>query len=141
MVNLDFLCMKTAQEMMLCKGSPEDKENLATKGLGILLENGPYGLMLYLETQSNGGVAGHYKEQLLTLCHEERLASYLGGKVPSVADFQEIARWLKDLAKDLDRYLFMKCLWQQALTYARYHAKVKDEENIADQDDGMEDLP
>lgn len=139
MVNLDFICMKTAQQMMTCQGTPGDKENLATKGLGILLENGPYGLMLYLETQSNGGVAGHYKEQLLALCREELLASYLGGKVPSVADFQQITRWLKDLAQDLDRYLFMKRLWQQALTYARYHAKAIDEENIADQDDGMED--
>jgi len=137
MINLDFLCMKTAEEMMVCQGTPGDKENLATKGLGILLENGPYGLILYLETQSNGGIASHYKEQLLALCREELLASYLGGKVSPVADFQQITRWLKDLAKNLDRYLFIKRLWQQALTYARYHAKAR---KIAEQDDGMEDL-
>jgi hypothetical protein len=130
--------MKTAQEMMICQGTPGDKENLATKGLGILLENGPYGLMLYLETKSNGGIADHYKEQLIALCREELLASYMGGKVPSVADFQQITGWLKDLAQDLDRYLFMKRLWQQALTYARYHAKAR--EKIAEQDDGMEGL-
>lgn len=140
MINLDFLCMKTAQEMMTCQGTPGDKENLANKGLGILLENGPYGLMLYLETQSRDSIAGPYKEQLLALCREELLASYLCGNVPSAGDFQQITRWLQGLAQDLDRYLFVKRIWQQALTYARYHAKAIDEESMADQGDGKEDL-
>lgn len=140
MINLDFFCMKTAQEMMTCQGTPGDKENLATKGLGILMENGPYGLMLYLETQSRGGIAGRYKEQLLDLCREELLASYIGGNVPSAANFQQITKWLQDLAQDLDRYLFMKRLWQQALTYARYHAKAIVDEDIVDLGAGTEDL-
>jgi len=136
MINLDFLCMKTAQEMMTCEGTPGDKENVATKGLGVLLENGPYGLILYLETHSKKNIAYHYKEQLLALCREEIVASYLSGGVPTNGDFQKITTWLRVLAGDLDRYLFAKRLWQQTLTYARYHAKALDGGNRADQGEG-----
>jgi hypothetical protein len=125
MVNLDFLCMKAAQEMMVCAGTGGDKENVATKGLGVLLENGPYGLMLYLETQpeKNKEIAACYKRHLLGLCREELVASYLSAKTPSNADFNKNMEWLRNLALNLDNYLFTKRLWQQALTYARYHAK------------------
>ncbi len=123
MLNLDFLCMKTAQEMMACQGTSGDKENVATAGLGVLLENGPYGFMLFLESHSKTGIAGRYKEQLLALCREELVASYLAGGVLTSGNFQAVTKWLRGLAEDLDRYLFTKRLWQQTLTYARYHAK------------------
>jgi hypothetical protein len=139
MINLDFLCMKTAQEMMTCKGTPGDKENVATKGLGVLLENGPYGLLLYLETHSKKSIARHYKEQLLALCREELVASYLSGGVPTNGDFSAITAWLRSVAEDLDRYLFTKRLWQQTLTYARYHAKALNGGNEADQSEEQED--
>lgn len=126
MINLDFLCMKTAQEMMGCQGSPADKENVATKGIGVLLENGPYGFMLYLETHSKKDIACHYKTQLLALCRERLIASYLSGEAPQNGNFQQVTAWLRGLAEDLDRYLFTKRLWQQTLTYARYHAKALD---------------
>ena len=51
MKNLDFLCMQAAQAMMAGAGEKSAKENLATKALGVLLENGPYGMILYLEVQ------------------------------------------------------------------------------------------
>ncbi|MBI4492159.1 MAG: hypothetical protein HY690_05140 [Chloroflexi bacterium] len=123
MLNLDFLCMKTAQEMMACQGKAGDKENVATAGLGVLLENGPYGLVLFLESHSKTDIAGRYKEQLIALCREELVASYLSGGVPTSGNFQAVTKWLRGLAEDLDRYLFTKRLWQQTLTYARYHAK------------------
>ncbi len=136
MTNLDFLCMKTAQAMMACEGKSNDKENVATKGLGVLIENGPYGLILYLETYSQKNIACHYKELLLTLCREELVACYLSGGVATNGDFQAITTWLRVLAGDLDRYLFAKRLWQQTLTYARYHAKALDGGSEADQSEG-----
>lgn len=139
MLNLDFLCMKTAQEMMACQGTSGDKENVATAGLGVLLENGPYGLMLFLESHSKTGIAGRYKEQLLALCREELVASYLAGGVPTSGNFQAVTKWLRGLAEDLDRYLFTKRLWQQTLTYARYHAKALGEGGGADQSEAQEE--
>lgn len=138
MTNLDFLCMQTAQEMMACPGTPSDKENVATKGLGVLLENGPYGFILYLETHSRPDIARHYKERLLALCREKLVASYLSRGVPTNGDFQAVTRWLRGLAEDLDRYLFAKRLWQQTLTYARYHAKASDGGNAVDHGIGQE---
>lgn len=126
MMNLDFLCMKTAQGMVACEGKAGDKENVATKSLGVLLENGPYGLMLYLETYSwQKDIAKHYRDKLLSLCEEERIHAYLnsGNKVPTEGDFSAVTDWLRSVAQDLDSYLFVKQLWQQSLTYARYHAK------------------
>jgi len=124
--NLDFICMKTAQGMAGCQGKPNDKENVATKALGVLVENGPYGLLLYLETvdSSKGKIAKDYQRKLLGLCGEELVAAYLDIRdIPSGDNFERITRWLQDLAGDLDRYLFVKRLWQQTLTYTRYHAK------------------
>lgn len=139
MLNLDFLCMKTAQEMMACQGTASDMENIATAGLGVLLENGPYGLMLFLESHSKAGIAGRYKEQLIALCREELVASYLDRHVPASSDFQAVTRWLRGLAEDLDRYLFTKRLWQQTLTYARYHAKARGEGRAADQSEAQQE--
>ena len=139
MLNLDFLCMKAAQEMMACPGTSGDKENVATAGLGVLLENGPYGLMLYLESHSKTGIAGRYREQLLALCREELIASYLAGGVPTSGNFQAVTKWLRGLAEDLDRYLFTKRLWQQTLTYARYHAKALGENSGAGQSEVQEE--
>ena len=44
--------MKTAQAIVKIDGAAKDKVNLATKGLGVLFENGPYGLVLYFETNA-----------------------------------------------------------------------------------------
>lgn len=126
MINLDFLCMKTGQAMVEGEGLTKDKENVATKGLGVLLENGPYGLMLYLQT-AKSDVAREYLKELVGLCEEEHVAIYLGKPAPPGKDHKKIAAWLRELARELDRYLFVKSLWEQTLTYARYHAKALDD--------------
>jgi hypothetical protein len=125
MTNLDFLCMQSAQAMAAIPGKKSDKENLATKSLGVLLENGPYGMVLYLETQKNE-VAKQYCDHLLGLLRNDTLQKCFPG-VPSKYDFQGATKWLQESARDLDTYLFVKRLWQQALTYARYHCKASDE--------------
>lgn len=126
MINLDFLCMKTGQAMVEGEGLAKDKENVATKGLGVLLENGPYGLMLYLQT-TKPDVARKYLKELVGLCEEKHVAIYLGKPAPLDKDHKRIAAWLRELARDLDRYFFVKGLWEQTLTYARYHAKALDD--------------
>jgi len=125
MTNLDFVCMQCAQAMAAAPGKKSDKENLATKALGVLLENGPYGMILYLETQKNE-VAKRYGDHLLGLLRDDTLQKYLS-PVPPRYDFQEVIKWLRDAGQDLNKYLFIKRLWQQALTYARYHCKAIEE--------------
>ncbi|TEB12832.1 hypothetical protein [Pelotomaculum propionicicum] len=125
MINLDFLCMKTAQEMIEIEDTPKEKENVVTKGLGVLLENGPYGLILYLETNAKVRIGKHYIKHLIGLCRHAQL-KYLVVTAPDNTDFGQVTKWLQDLAVNIDNYLFVKRLWQQTLTYARYHAKALD---------------
>jgi len=129
-MNLDFYCMKTAQKMAETKGKAKDKENLATKGLGVLLENGPYGLVLYLETNRKKEIGQQYIKHLVELCCCEQLKAYLGVPAPGSADFEKTTEWLKDVAADIDRYLFVKRLWQQTLTYVRYHARALEADGL-----------
>jgi hypothetical protein len=113
--------MQTAQAMAGIPGDRAEKENLATKALGVLHENGPYGMVLYLECQK-GTVAPKYTEHLVNLCGKETLPKSIP-EVPAAHDFQSVTGWLQHAAADLDTYLFIKRLWQQALTYTRYHCK------------------
>jgi hypothetical protein len=120
MKNLDFLCMQAAQTMVAGAGEKTAKENLATKALGVLLQNGPYGMVLYLQVQKKDkDLAAEFREQLLTLIRD----AVIEPAPPSSGNFSEITKWLQKIAATLDTYLFVKRLWQQTLTYARYHAK------------------
>lgn len=120
MKNRDFLCMQAAQAMTAGAGEKGAKENLATKALGVLLENGPYGMILYLEVQKKDhAVARAYRDQLLALAGQ----AVVNPMPPNEPDFRKVVEWLQKAAASLDTYLFVKRLWQQALTYTRYHAK------------------
>jgi hypothetical protein len=120
MKNLDLLCMQAAQAMISGVGERSAKENLATKALGVLLQNGPYGMVLYLEVQKKEkNIAEKYRQGLLDLIRNAAVAPIpVGG-----ANFGQTVEWLEKAAANLDNYLFIKRLWQQALIYARYHAK------------------
>lgn len=110
-------------------GDKGSKENIATKALGVLLENGPYGMVLHLESQKQDGsraIAQEYRKQLLELLGQGELRQYFPPP-PSNPDLSQLTAWLREVAGNLDRYLFLKRLWQQTLTYARYHAKASDD--------------
>lgn len=121
MTHLDFVCIEASQTMVAAQGSRAEKENLATKALGVLLENGPYGMLLYLCAQKNS-VAAAYRRELLNLLSKPALEGFLSPP-PDNGTPDNIRQWLGTVARDLDAYLFVKRLWQQTLTYTRYHAK------------------
>jgi hypothetical protein len=111
--------MQAAQTMVAGAGEKTAKENVATKALGVLLQNGPYGMILYLQVQKDQEIAAEFREQLLTLIRN----AVIQPAPPSSGNFSEITKWLQNIAANLDTYLFVKRRWQQTLTYARYHAK------------------
>jgi hypothetical protein len=115
--------METAQAMVSGQGSGRDKEDLATKALGVLLENGPYGMVLFLNMKKTDQVAIGYQRQLVALFRNPALQSFVSTP-PLNGDADA---WLRGVAQDLDAYLFVKRLWQQTLTYARYHAKAAED--------------
>ncbi|MGB8217994.1 MAG: hypothetical protein WCE94_11905 [Candidatus Methanoperedens sp.] len=130
-MNLDLESARSAQEIIKNTYSQKSSEvdNLVTKTLGVLQENGVYACMLFLcsrTSTADTAVAVKVRKELLTLTEK------MGKKPPSKLEIQavEIQAVLSfltsEICNDLDTLLFVKQLWEQTLTYARYGAKARE---------------
>lgn len=130
MRNLDTLAAQTAQEIIAAvaeaqrdKFKASEVDNLATKALGVLQENGVYAATLYLysRTGADAKIAPHVRSKLLALAAGEVVAQ------PAPADqAQEALRFVTEqIAGDLDTLLLVKQVWEQTLIYVRYGAKAR----------------
>jgi len=91
-----------------------------------LQENGVYACMLYLYSRTSvadKAVGKKTSKQLL------KLTENIGKKPPpDSATNDDVLLFLTDeICTDLDTLLFVKQLWEQTLTYARYGAKARAE--------------
>jgi hypothetical protein len=80
-------------------------------------------MVLFLNMKKTDQVAIGYQRQLVALFRNPALQSFVSTP-PLNGDADA---WLRGVAQDLDAYLFVKRLWQQTLTYARYHAKAAED--------------
>lgn len=125
MRNLDTLAAQTAQKIIADTQSfkANEVENLATKALGVLQENGVYAATLYLysRTGTDAKIAPLVRSQALTLVAVEV------AQQAAPADRADVAlRFVTDqVANDLDTLLLVKQLWEQTLIYVRYGAKAR----------------
>lgn len=137
MQNLDYLCIRTAQEMVGFDGPRDEMFTPANSSLAVLVEHGPYAMVLFLYKQAGDAttsgkknkkqVAGRYIKALLKLLQNEPLKDIftVEDKIPAPGSgLKEVSQWLKVLAQDLDKYLLLKKVWQRTLVYARYHAQI-----------------
>lgn len=125
MRNLDLLAARTAQQVI---GETErfraaDVDNLATKALGVLQENGIYAAILFLYSRSSTDrqIAPFLRQRLLQLAAQEILNQ-------STPDDQAQAalQFVTDhISNDLDTLLLVKQVWEQTLIYVRYGAKAR----------------
>lgn len=128
MVNLDLCAAEKAQAIVSAtieqdKQDKDDVDNLATKTLGVLQENGVYAAVLFLHSRTRE------KDQRIA----EQISRYLLELLPEVGveapllhqkDVQEMLKFLSGhVLCDLDQLLLVKRLWEQTLVYARYGAK------------------
>ena len=106
-----------------------DVENLATKALGVLQENGVYAVLLYLysRSESEQHLAKPIRIQLLELTRLLKLSSLTDTEERLVdAKAEQALKFLTDdICADLDCLLLVKQLWEQTLIYARYGAKAR----------------
>ncbi|HOT93136.1 MAG TPA: hypothetical protein PLN71_16360 [Anaerolineae bacterium] len=119
-VNLDQLCAKYGWEIaeQVHQAIQKQAENHITKSLGILQEDGVYAFFLYQVSRGEREKPGadKLKEQAASLFREARIEAFQNAVDPLQA--------VRDhLATDLDQLLLAKRLLEQALIYARYHAK------------------
>jgi len=127
-LNLDQLCAQYGYAMCRAvsdafkgKDGKPDKaktENHITKSLGVLQEDGVYAFFLYQASRGERERQG--AEQLRDTAKE-----FL--RKAGIQAFQNagdpLAAVRDHLANDLDQLLLAKRLLEQALIYARYHAK------------------
>ena len=130
-VNLDALCARCGYDIAqgvyhALKGDAQRAENHITKSLGILQEDGVYAFFLY---QASRRARNEEKaaKSLATLAKELLGQRELGMTgFATLNDPLEAVRGTEatpGLADDLDQLLLAKRLLEQALIYARYHAK------------------
>ncbi|MEA3349872.1 MAG: hypothetical protein U9Q82_04550, partial [Chloroflexota bacterium] len=129
---LDTIAAKRAQTIVnnaiaKPKLDAKDVDNLVTKTLGVLQENGVYACFLFLSSRSRGKdkkVAEAIRAQLLELSTEDlpfgwELSKGRDDKLEYVSDV---------ICAELDPLLMTKNVFEQTLIYARYGAKARDQQ-------------
>jgi len=118
--NLDQLCAqfgwKIADEVH--KAIDKNAENHITKSLGVLQEDGVYAFFLYQASRGQREKPGadRLRDQAKELLKEAGINGFENTSDP-------LAAVRDQLAGNLDQLLLAKRLLEQALIYARYHAK------------------
>ena len=113
--NLDYLAAKHAQRIV---DSGAD-ENLITKALGVLQENGVYACFLYLLANNGQSMV----DEMLNLFKEPAFGF---NAPPKNGENAETLKYVAEhITTDLLRLLLAKEGLEQMLIYARYGAKAK----------------
>ncbi len=136
MLNLDYRCMECAQEIVDSIDKSDSKkmkelENNLRKALGVLQEDGVYAMFLWLEKNAN-----NVRKKLVEFFNKKdektkvKLSNYFLNEEKEFSQgFNKFCNNLQEVAKDIDKLLFMKKLLERTLTYVLYHAKAKRDKN------------
>lgn len=127
MGNLDQLCAQYGYEIAsrVCKKLGKKAENHITRSLGVLQEDGLYAFFLYQSSRGESEKEGAVKlrEQAAELLKNARIEPF--GEVEDPLEAVRGNGHTPGLANKLDELLLAKRLLEQALIYARYHAKAE----------------
>lgn len=125
MQNLDQICARFGYEIarQVYEALGKGAENHITKSLAVLQEDGVYAFFLYQKSRGEREKKGaeKLKEQTVALLKRAEIEPF-----DDAVDPLEAVRGgseTEGLSGDLDRLLLAKRLLEQALIYARYHAK------------------
>jgi hypothetical protein len=131
-INLDQLAAIYSQKIVENQEKQKSEiENLVTKSLGVLQENGVYAMTLYLLSRSSEKekkLAEGILKKLIDLFTDEKLKSLkLEGDAKKIINLQKPMETLQffsnKVCDDLDTLLLVRSLYEQVLIYARYGAK------------------
>lgn len=124
-MNLDLESARISQALIKDTMEKEGKnvENLVTKTLGVLQENGVYACILFLYSRSN------YEKEIAKCirCRLLEMTEFMGKRSPDGDNSGEILEFFtNNICNDIDTLFLTKQLWEQTLIYARYGAKAKE---------------
>jgi hypothetical protein len=120
--NLDLACAEMGKS--IAGMSSKELENLITRALAILEEQGLYALFLFLNTHGGRGNGKDISTKLHQFLKETPQ------QTPLLSDKADIFDSLQELAKKLDNLLLAHDLIRQSLVYARYHARVPQKDEV-----------
>lgn len=122
-LNLDQLAAQSAQQIVA--DGKADIENLITKTLGVLQEQGVYACLLFLfsRTSDEKSLAAKARPHLYALLKE--LPAFAAS---DISDQNALQFFANTVCGDLDTLLLVKDLYEQTLIYARYGAKAAGKE-------------
>jgi len=135
--NLDLACAKAGKEIAEKRSkehSSKELEKLITDSLAVVEEQGVYALFLFLQSQSSAKKENAKKlsdalfDFLTKVPAQRPLISNSGDFQKEDSSKQDMFKALENLADDLDKLLLAQNLLRQTLIYARYHARMRDEE-------------
>lgn len=123
-VNLDQKAAQCAQKIVE-QGKDKKLENLITKALGVLQEQGVYALLLFLFSE-NSKVTNTISNNLNGLLNEVGLKDK-DGKV-LILDNKRDSKYVlefysENILDNLDSLFLVRDIYEQTLIYARYGAK------------------
>lgn len=126
-LNLDRIAARYAQKIIknTAKKKAKDVENLVTKALGVLQENGIYACILYLLSRKQDKekeIAQAVRKELYDLAVKELNFETGNGETP-----EEVLKFYSEtVCKELEPLLLAKEVFEQTLIYARFGAKARD---------------
>ncbi len=124
--NLDLACAKAGKA--IAEKPSKELENLITSALAVLEEQGVYALFLYLDKGATGKKKKELAKDVIPKLHKFLRATPKQSPLLSTGKDDNFAA-LQELGGNLDDLLLARDLIRQSLVYARYHARLrKDEE-------------
>ncbi|MBQ9407403.1 MAG: hypothetical protein IJU37_11795 [Desulfovibrio sp.] len=118
--NLETICARYGHTIAEAPGlqKPSEKENVITKALGVLAENGFYALNVFLLSCKDAKYGEAVENILCEMLCDKELA-LLSNKAQGVKALQG----MREITADLPRLILARRVTEQALTFARYHCK------------------
>jgi hypothetical protein len=140
MNNLDMIAAQHAQKIIAAtmRENKANVENVVTKALGVIQEQGIYAGLLYLLSRPDKEktIAEVARDQLVALLEEEALSRFnLREGLPNKTEGKLYAQKLLDhfaakvCGAKIPTLLLVKNLFEQTLMYARYSAKARPDDD------------
>jgi len=125
---LDRRCAEEAKEILeKIKDADKNKiENIITKSLGVLQEDGVYAFFIYLKASKDKNIANAIVEESIDLLKQ------CDGLLDKNTNSDNILQSLLGLMSNIDKLFLAKELLERTLVYARYHAKALPEKQKGD---------
>jgi hypothetical protein len=143
MANLDRLAAQHAQNIIAVTATAghgkDDVENVVTKSLGVIQEQGVFAGLLYLLSRRDreGSIESAIRDEFVALLAEPELSGFELAYRGHVTDAQTLLNHFANTvcAKPVQTLLLVKSLFEQTLTYARYSAKARPDNVGATEDE------